>query len=87
MAKNFAKVGLALGLLIGSASIVSADCTPAIEQEYKDEIVRLIGENRQLKKENEALKKNQNQKNKKTNKNKRKGNNGGYPSDFTWGAT
>ena len=70
MTKSFVKVGLIASLLMGSISIVTADCTPADEAFYKDEILKLMDENKNLKAENAQLKKKLGQK--KTNSNKTK---------------
>ena len=57
MTKSFVKVGLIASLLMGSISIATADCTPADEAFYKDEILNLMTENKKLKAENDLLKK------------------------------
>ena len=62
MTKSFVKVGLIASLLMGSISIATADCTPADEAFYKDEILNLMTENKKLKAENDLLKKKATQK-------------------------
>lgn len=66
MTKSFVKVGLALGLLMGSASFAMADSCEAQLAEnsakWREAVDQLMEENDKLKYENEQLKKKLNQK-------------------------
>lgn len=77
MTKSFVKVGLALGLLMGSASFAMADSCEAQLAEnsatWREAVDQLMEENDKLKYENEQLKKKLNQK-KTTNNKKQKSN-------------
>ena len=72
MTKSFVKVGLALGLLMGSASFAMADsCEAQLAKnsaEWREAVDQLMEENDKLKYENEQLKKKLNGKQKQTNK-------------------
>ena len=61
MTKSFVKVGLALGLLMGSASFAMADSCEAQlaknDAEWREAVDQLMEENDKLKYENEQLKK------------------------------
>ncbi|MBQ7675979.1 MAG: hypothetical protein IJT33_05930, partial [Campylobacter sp.] len=68
MTKSFVKVGLALGLLMGSASFAMANSCEAQLAEnsakWREAVDQLMEENDKLKYENEQLKKKLNQKKK-----------------------